>query len=180
MNDLQRELEIKLGVDNISSTIVMGDFNIALSANLDIISGTPHPKNICDSFNVSINFKFLLQFHLGRSKEERDDFELRSAIVHHFSLEYGSRLTENLIKAAIFYLPTYTYQDIGDILLELMLLDRTSVCHWLESAIRSLPQDENQPRATQAQLVKFHRAVTSAEENHQVTEAVREFCRLWR
>ena len=90
------------------------------------------------------------------------------------------RLTDSLIKGVIFYLPTYTYQDVGDILLELMLLDRPSVCHWLESALKSLPQDENQPKVTQAQLVKFHSAVTRAEENHQVTEAIREFCRLWR
>jgi len=125
--------------------------------------------------------KFIFDlFHLGRSKEEREDFELRSAIVHRFRLEYGSRLTDSLIKAVIFYLPTYTYQDVGDILLELMLLDRPSVCHWLESALKSLPQDENQPKVTQAQLVKFHSAVTRAEENHQVTEAIREFCRLWR
>jgi transportin-3 len=126
--------------------------------------------------------KFIFDlFHLGRSKEEREDYELRTAIIHRFRLEYGSRLTDNLIKAAIFYLPTYTFQDIGDILLELMLLDRPSVCHWLESALKSLPQeDPNQPKVTQAQLVKFHSAVTRAEENHQVTEAIREFCRLWR
>ena len=36
--------------------------------------------------------KFIFDlFHLGRSKEEREDFELRSAIVHRFRLEYGSR-----------------------------------------------------------------------------------------
>lgn len=102
--------------------------------------------------------------------------------LHYFNQLYFVlfRLTDSLIKAVIFYLPTYTYQDVGDILLELMLLDRPSVCHWLESALKSLPQDENQPKVTQAQLVKFHSAVTRAEENHQVTEAIREFCRLWR
>ena len=72
MNDLQRELEIKLGVDNISSTIVMGDFNIALSANLDIISGTPHPKNICDSFNVFIQSLSLLDTWRTIHKDEKN------------------------------------------------------------------------------------------------------------
>lgn len=124
--------------------------------------------------------KFIFDlYHLGRSKEEREDFDHRSAIVHRFRLEYGSRLTHSLLNAAIFYLPTYTYQDIGDILLELMLLDRPSVCLWLEAALKSLPQEET-PKVTHSQMVKFHKAVTSAEENHQVTEAVREFCRLWR
>ncbi len=125
--------------------------------------------------------KFIFDlFHLGRSKEEREDFDHRAAIIHRFRLEYGSRLINGLLNAAIFYLPTYTYQDIGDILLELMLLDRPSVCLWLEAALKSLPQDDTQPKVTHAQLVKFHKAVTSAEENHQVTEATREFCRLWR
>ena len=125
--------------------------------------------------------KFIFDlFHLGRSKEDREDFDHRSAIVHRFRLEYGSRLTNNLLNAAIFYLPTYTYQDIGDIFLELMLLDRPSVCLWLEAALKSLPQNQEQPKVTHSQLVKFHKALTSAEENHQVTEAIREFCRLWR
>ena len=131
--------------------------------------------------NGSVMKFFFDLFHLGRSKEEREDYDIRSALIHRFRLEYGSRLTDSLLKAAIFYLPTWTYSDIGDIMLELMLLDRSSVCHWLESSLKSLPQEpEGQPKVTQAQLVKFHKAVTSAEENHQATEAVREFCRLWR
>ena len=121
--------------------------------------------------------KFIFDLlHAGRSKEEREDFDLRAAIIHKIRVEYGSRVVDGLVKAAIFYLPTYTYQDIGDILLELMLLDRASVCHWLESSLKGLPED----KVTHSQLVKFHKAVTTSEEGQQVTDSIREFCRLWR
>ena len=50
-------------------------------------------------------------FHLGRSKEEREDFEERSAIISRFMTEYGPRITDRLINAAIFYLPSYTCHD---------------------------------------------------------------------
>ena len=59
-------------------------------------------------------------------------------------------------------------------------LYRASVCVWLESSLTQLPQDKTQPKVTRPQLVKFHKTLTSAEENHQVTDAIREFCRLWR
>jgi transportin-3 len=120
--------------------------------------------------------------HMGRSKEERDDFEVRSAIIHRFRLEVGPRLVDGLVKAAVFYLPSYTFHDIGDVLMELMLLDRTPVCHWLEASLKGLPQESQGPaqKVTHAQLVKFHKAVTSAEEPSHVTDAIREFSRLWR
>ena len=125
--------------------------------------------------------KFIFDlFHLGRSKEEREDFEERSGIVQQLMGEYGPRITDRLMNATIFYLPSYTYHDMGDIFLEIMQLDRASFCTWLESCLTQLPQDKSQPRVNRSQLVKFHKSVTSAEENHQVTDAIREFCRLWR
>ena len=54
INELQREIETQLGLENIPNSIFMGDFNIALSANLDIITGAPHPQIICDSLNTFI------------------------------------------------------------------------------------------------------------------------------
>ena len=54
MIDLQKDLEINLGVENIHNTIFMGDFNIALSPTLDIVSGQPRPQVICDSFNTLV------------------------------------------------------------------------------------------------------------------------------
>ena len=40
---------------------------------------------------------------------------------------------------------------MGDIFLEMMLLNRASICVWLESALTQLPQ-EPQPKVTRQQL----------------------------
>ena len=95
-----------------------------------------------------------------------------------------------LLGAALFSLPSYTYQDVGDVLFELMLLDRVSVCHWLEASLKNLPGVEGNipaagvttptPAVTRKQLVKFHKSATSAEQSKHVSEAIREFSRLWR
>ena len=36
------------------------------------------------------------------------------------------------------------------------------------------------PNVTRQQLVKFHKAVTTAEQPRQVSDAIRDFSRLWR
>ena len=46
------------------------------------------------------------------------------SIVQRLMIEYGPRVTDRLMNAAIFYLPSYTYHDMGDIFLEMMLLNR--------------------------------------------------------
>ena len=83
---------------------------------------------------------------------------------------------------AVTNLPSYTFMDIGDILFELMLYDRTVVCTWLESSLKGLPTANASgiPTVTKKQLVGFHKDVTSAEEPKAVTDAVRRFSRLWR
>lgn len=132
--------------------------------------------------NGSVMNYFLDLMCLGSSKEDQGDFEVRSALIHRFQLKFGPRLVDSLIKAAVFYLPSYTFHDIGCVLMELMLLDRSPVCHWLETSLNGLSQESQglAQKVTHAQLVNFHKAVTSAEEQVQVTDAIREFSRLWR
>ena len=58
-----------------------------------------------------------------------------------------------------------------------------SVCHWLETSLKSLQQNSNSSMttvATDKQLAEFHRSVTSAECAPDVSHALREFARLWR
>lgn len=138
--------------------------------------------------NASVMKFFFDLLHCGRSKEERDDFKIRSTAVTLLKEEYGAKLIDCLIRAIVFNLPSYTFQDIGDVIFELMLLDRVSVCHWLESSLKSLPGVEGNPTTiptvgpcvTRQQLVKFHKSVTSAEQPRPVTDAIRDFSRLWR
>ena len=75
-------------------------------------------------------------FFLGRSKEDKPDFGVRQAILVPIKDEYGPKLLDTWIKAAIFQLPSYTYIDIGDIIYELMSYERTVVCHWLEETLK--------------------------------------------
>jgi hypothetical protein len=63
---------------------------------------------------------------------------LRTKSKHRFRIEIYFQV-DCLLCASLFSLPSYTYQDIGDVLFELMLLDRVSVCHWLEASLKNLP-----------------------------------------
>jgi hypothetical protein len=89
----------------------------------------------------------------------------------------------------VFSLPSYTYHDVGDVIFEQMLLDRPSVCVWLESTLKSLPGVDGAahgltavpaPVVTRQQLVKFHKAVTTSELPKNVSDSIRDFSRLWR
>jgi len=96
---------------------------------------------------------------------------------------------KNLIEAALFILPQYTYRDISSVLYELMELDRVSVCLWLEQTLKDLPGLEGNPPAngpgnptpqvTRRQLVTFHKSVTSSEDPRQILESLRSFAKLW-
>ena len=138
--------------------------------------------------NDSVMKFFFDLLHSGRSKEERNDFKERSAFVKHLREEYGAKLTDCLLRASVFSLPSYTFHDIGDVLFELMLLDRPTVCVWLEASLKGLPGVDGAapgvtaaaPNVTRQQLVKFHKAVTTAEQPKHVSDAIRDFSRLWR
>ncbi len=133
--------------------------------------------------NASV-LKYLFDvLHAGRSKEEREDFAARQAIAAQIRLKYGEKLVDSLVKAfSVHQLPTYTFHDIGDVIYELMLFDRTVVCKWLEDALKALPtkKPNGLETVTRKQLVHFHKEVTSAESPTHVTDAIREFSRLWR
>ena len=113
----------------------------------------------------------------------------QSRLLHLFDFGNNFFQVDTLLGATLFSLPSYTYQDVGDVIFELMVLDRASVCHWLEASLKNLPGVEGNspegvppltPAVTRKQLVKFHKSVTTAEQSKQVSEAIREFSRLWR
>ena len=60
------------------------------------------------------------------------------------------------------------------------------VCGWLETSLKSLQQNNNLGQGsgsvsvTTEQLADFHKAVTSAESSPDISQAIREFVRLWR
>ena len=144
--------------------------------------------------NASVMKFFFDLLHAARNKEDRDDFDERSIIVSKVRENFGAKIVDSLIRAVVFSLPSYTYHDVGDVLFELMVLERSNVCLWLESSLMAL--HESQPgshqvaqngdhanimaKVTRDQLVKFHKEVTSAEQPSNVISALKNFSRLWR
>ena len=55
-------------------------------------------------------------------------------------------------------------------------------CHWLEAVLKALPTENSggAVTATHKQLTDFHKAVTSAEKMTEVSNALRDFARLYR
>ncbi|XP_071133816.1 transportin-3-like [Mytilus galloprovincialis] len=132
--------------------------------------------------NASV-MKYLTDFlACATKKEEKPDFEVRKNLVKGLLNEHGSQLVHALINACLFCLPTFMSADIGEVLYELMIVDRPTFCRWLETTLKSLPTESSGGvvTATHKQLTDFHKAVTSAENYKQVSTALREFSRLYR
>ena len=73
--------------------------------------------------------KFLYELlHSGRARESAPDFDDRCRLVRSVCLEkFGPRIVDSLVRSSIFALPAYTYHDVGDVIFEIMLLDRAQV-----------------------------------------------------
>ena len=70
-----------------------------------------------------------LIFMLYRTKEDNPDFEARSHLIKSLHSEYGGKLVDSLVRAAVTTLPSYTYHDIGDVIHECLQHDR--VCQYV-------------------------------------------------
>ena len=62
--------------------------------------------------------------HAGRTREDNPDFEARSHLIKSLHSEYGGKLVDSLVRAAVTTLPSYTYHDIGDVIHECLQHDR--------------------------------------------------------
>ena len=76
--------------------------------------------------NASVMKFFFDLLHAGRTKEENADFDTRSRLIKTLHTEYGEKLVDSLVKAAV-TLPSYTYHDLADVIHESLLHDRVSV-----------------------------------------------------
>ena len=70
-------------------------------------------------------------------------FQARATLIRALHTEYGSKLVDSLVRAAVLTLPSYTYHDIGDVLHECLQHDRASVCSWLEECLKTLQSSES-------------------------------------
>ena len=74
--------------------------------------------------NASVMKFFCDLLHAGRSKVDKEDFSVRSKLVKTLHSQYGEKLVDSVIKAAVTTLPSYTYHDIADVLYECLQHDR--------------------------------------------------------
>jgi transportin-3 len=127
--------------------------------------------------------KFIIELlRCGMSKEVTEDSDLKRQMVHAVTAEHGQTLVTNLLNACLYCLPSYMLLDSADLLYELMLFDRASVCQWLEVTLKQLPTQSSggAVTATHQQLLDFHKEVTSASTEKAVKSALHEFIRLYR
>ncbi|GAB6030207.1 Transportin-3 [Chamberlinius hualienensis] len=127
--------------------------------------------------------KFILDLlKCASAKEDAEDYKVRREIVFQLISEHGQLLVTNMVHSCVFCLPSAIVPDVAEVIYELMQLDRPSVCRWLESTLKSLPNraTAGTVTATQKQLYDFHRDVTSAEEEKTIKNAMRDFIRLFR
>ena len=104
MKDFQKEIEINLGVQNIPNTLFMGDFNIALSPTLDIVTGNPHPKVVCDAFDDFVQSLSLLDTWRSLHKDEKNFTFSKAGIARRLDYIFtgdslGHSLNDSLIKS---------------------------------------------------------------------------------
>ncbi|XP_074655394.1 transportin-3-like isoform X2 [Tubulanus polymorphus] len=129
----------------------------------------------------------VMKFHIefikaSRVNEDHENFAVRREATLKLLQEHGQALMTSLLNSSVFCLPSYMIVDIADVVFELMQVDRSSVCIWLEHALKSLPTQSSggSVTATHKQLTDFHKAVTSAEDCKTVSHAFRDFSRLYR
>ncbi|XP_014259711.1 transportin-3 [Cimex lectularius] len=132
--------------------------------------------------NASVMKFFYDLVHAGRNQDTSEDMALRKRLVSTVINEKGQDLITNLLHASIFYLHTYMLDDVIDVIVELMKLDRAAVCTWLEQAIKVMPTQNSGGNlsATPEQLQEFLKALLRAETNKEMTTVLRDFARLYR
>ncbi|KAK3097484.1 hypothetical protein FSP39_010037 [Pinctada imbricata] len=112
--------------------------------------------------NASV-MKYLSDFlTCATKKEDKDDFQTRQSIVKSLLHDHGQALVHALINACIFCLPTFMTIDLGEVIYEIMQIDRPQFCRWLETTLKALPTENSggAVTATHKQLTDFHKAVT--------------------
>ena len=86
--------------------------------------------------NASVMKFFYDLLHVGRSREDNPDFEARSHLIKTLHSEYGGKLVDSLVRAAVTTLPSYTYHDIGDVIHECLQHDRVGV--WYDGGVLAI------------------------------------------
>jgi len=133
--------------------------------------------------NASVMKFFYDLVHSGSSRKEAPDFPARREIVGGLLSEYGGKLVSSLVVGMVTTLPSYTHHDLGDVFYAVLKADRESFTSWLHLALKNLATNTppiTHSQVTGEQLEAFHKEVVQADNANNVSQAIREFVRLWR
>lgn len=131
--------------------------------------------------NTSVMKFFYDLVSSARNSKKQPDYEERSKLVQQILEEFGQQLIGNLVHASVFCLHSYMLAEVGDVILELLELDREMIGKWLANAVESLPKDGNGViTVSPQQLNEFHIAVCRSNTSKSVTHALKDLARLYR
>jgi transportin-3 len=111
--------------------------------------------------NVSV-MKFLYDMvHTGRRQKDSQDFTERQALVKGILIQTAPQLLYMVIYGVIFNLPTYTMNDISELIYEIKEVMPQESSKWVEDALKQLPNQTavGSQTATLEQLEIFHKQV---------------------
>lgn len=132
--------------------------------------------------NASV-MQFLCEIiHITRSREEKVPSEIRSTLMSSILRPRGPLLISTLVTASLFSLSSYTLPNVAEVLLEFMIVDRESVSGWMEKTLENLPRQSAAGcvAVLPEQLEEFRVKVTRAETTLELSNALRDFSRLYR
>ncbi|XP_018342669.1 PREDICTED: transportin-3 isoform X1 [Trachymyrmex septentrionalis] len=131
--------------------------------------------------NSSVMKFFYDLLHSGRSYKDRSDYTIRRQLVQNILKEKGQTLVIKLLHASVFELSSYMLSDVADVIIELTR-NADLMSKWLEEAIKTMPSQNagGALTATPEQLLEFHCIITRSETPKAVTNALRNFARLYR
>ncbi|XP_045768939.1 transportin-3 [Maniola jurtina] len=121
--------------------------------------------------------KFLHDLTRLASATRTDDHHLKG-LVSAALTRCGEALTFALLEASVLHLHSYMLAEVAEVLLELLLWQKSMGVDWLQSALRRLPHAP--PAATEQQCWQFHQYAMRAEKCKEMTRLLRDFARLYR
>ncbi|XP_065159262.1 transportin-3 [Atheta coriaria] len=132
--------------------------------------------------NTSVMKFFSDLINTGRNNRSSSDYTERKELVGSILQRYGAQLVHNLIHACVFYLHSYMFSEVGDVIVEMLNGDRDAVSGWLAEAVKSLPKQVSNGviNVTEQQMNGFHATVYKSTSSKSVTYALKDLAALYR
>ncbi|KAI1287085.1 Transportin-3 [Halotydeus destructor] len=125
--------------------------------------------------------KFLIEM-IEAARSTSSIIEAKTMVTTILNGGIGQRLTDAVINAALFNLPSYLIPEMSDILWQLVAWDRNQIKEWLSITLKNVATHNKTGvvAATPQQLEDFYKTITEASNPKTVAQNLRNLCRLYR